>query len=184
VKHLVELHGGNVRAESEGLGRGATFVVTLPVDAGPDGRMPSPPTPERGTTRATPLASLKILVVDDEHDAREVLRLLLTMRGARVVSCHDVDSAIATLDTERFDLILSDISMPGKDGYELIGEVRGRAAERGGRTPAIAVTAFARSEDRARALRAGFQGHVAKPVDIEELALLIRPLVERSTIGP
>jgi CheY-like chemotaxis protein len=180
VKHLVELHGGRILAQSAGLGRGATFVVELPITVASTGvNRPSlePAAPTMVSDKA--LAGMRILAVDDEPDSRDVLKMLLTMRGAEVVACGDVDTALAAIELERFDMILSDIGMPEKDGYELIRAVRGRTDDQGGRTPAIAITAFARAEDRTRILRAGFHGHVPKPIDIEELVAVIGSLVRR-----
>ncbi len=177
VKHLVQLHGGTVVAESEGVGSGATFVIALPVAAVTP--VPPAPAPKREPQIDELLRGMKILAVDDEPDTREIVQMLLAARGADVVSCESVDTALAALDAQRFDVIVSDVSMPEKDGYALIRALRARPAESGGRTPAVALTAFARADERTRVFRSGFQSHVAKPVDIEELVAVIASLVHR-----
>jgi PAS domain S-box-containing protein len=174
VKQLVEMHGGTVRAESEGVGHGATFTVTLPV---------APPCWHGAEALAAARASLRgvrVLVVDDEEDTRELVQRLLAECQAEVVA---VESAPAALDAvERFhpDVLLSDIGMPQQDGYQLVRTLRERDAEHGGRTPAAALTAFARPEDRDRALRAGYQMHVAKPVEANELIAVVADLAGRA----
>ncbi|MDT5262715.1 MAG: hypothetical protein QOC61_1719, partial [Acidobacteriota bacterium] len=163
VRHLVELHGGTVEAESEGEGQGATFVVHLPImpvyqkdnpaeRVHPSARdtLPSYDCPER-------LEGLKVLVVDDEVDTREVFRVGISRCGAEVLTAASAQEALEAIERERPDLLISDIGMPGEDGYELIKKVRALPAGRGGKIPAIALTAYARTEDRLRALRAGYQ---------------------------
>ncbi len=185
VKQLVELHGGQVSATSVGGGQGATFVVSLPL-------APSKPTPDvadprqrvaAGTTKASDrgptLDRLKVLVVDDDRDARDILRYMLEECGASVVTAENADEALIALRVERPDLLLSDIGMPGVDGYELMRRVRQLGPEEGGRVPAVAVSAFARSEDRRRALMAGYQMHMAKPVEPSELRAVCASLAER-----
>jgi CheY-like chemotaxis protein len=127
---------------------------------------------------------LKILVVDDEPDARELVESLLTNVHATVVTAGSVDEALASIATERFDLIVSDIGMPVRDGYQLIRAVRSLPEAAGGRTPAIALTAFARSEDRTRALIAGYQVHLSKPMEPRELVVTIASLLGRMTTAP
>jgi signal transduction histidine kinase/ActR/RegA family two-component response regulator len=181
VKQLVELHGGNIRAESLGEGQGATFVVALPLRAV---RGFDEPTREHPTTRkATPvpkgaalLTGLTILVVDDEADARELLRVVLQDAAAEVEVASDADEALKLLSQRKFSALVSDIGMPGRDGYELIRELRVRPAAEGGRTPAIALTAFARSEDRTRAMLAGYQVHLSKPIEPRELVATLKSL--------
>ena len=176
VRHLVEMHGGTVRADSPGVGLGATFIVRLPFAAAPEdvpGSEP-PAAPPRAETAApapaavsgTELAGLRVLVVDDEPDARNLLRRLLQDGGAAAVTtAASAADALGLMDERPFDVLVSDIGMPGQDGYELLRQIRARPPERGGRIPAVALTAFARAEDRTRAAAAGFQVHVAKPVD-------------------
>jgi PAS domain S-box-containing protein len=186
VRHLVELHGGTVRADSPGEGAGATFTVSLPVApvyrreaaegrAHPAARdaLPAHECPER-------LDGLRLLVVDDEPDARELLAVGLGQCGAEVVTAASARAAVEALTQERFDVLVSDIGMPGEDGYELIRRLRALPAESGGRTPAVALTAYARTEDRLRAMRAGFEMHVSKPVELTELVVVIANLVRRS----
>ncbi|MEO8202622.1 MAG: ATP-binding protein [Betaproteobacteria bacterium] len=180
VKQLVELHGGTVHVQSEGEGRGTTFSVHLPVTVVHRGR----PGDERlhpGRTRARPapdfrpvdLSGVKVLVVDDEADARELIRRVLVDCAAEVFTAGDAAEALALVEKEKPDVLVSDIGMPGTDGYELLRRIRALGPSRGGAVPAIALTAFARSEDRTRALRAGFQVHVSKPVEPPELVATV-----------
>jgi signal transduction histidine kinase/CheY-like chemotaxis protein len=169
VLHLVDLHGGTVDAESEGLGRGATFTVRLPV-AVPRALSTASPLYAAGEMAyASELEGLHVLAVDDEEDAREVLRTLLEGSGMRVTTAASTNEALAALIAERPDMLVSDIAMPGQDGFALIAQVRALPSEEGGRTPAVALTAFARAEERTRILRAGFNSHVPKPLEAAEL---------------
>jgi len=178
VRHIVQLHGGEVRAKSNGEGRGATFVVELPIlsdradvaDAGP----------ARAESTAAPalaaLRGLKVLVVDDEADARELLGMILEQAGAEVALAGSAHEAIEVFGRFRPDVLVSDIGMPGDDGYSLIRRIR--ALEDGGRAvPAVALTAFARAEDRSQALGSGFQAHLAKPIEPGELTEVIAGLI-------
>ena len=182
VKQLVELHGGTVRAASSGEQQGATFVVALPLSAIRMDDANDPPG-SRGRPAAWPvevaLEGGKVLVVDDELDARELVRTVLVTAKAEVVTAASVDEALAMLGAARPDVIVSDIGMPERDGYQLMRAVRRLPAEAGGKTPAVAMTAFARSEDRMRAMLAGFQVHVAKPIEPYELIVIIASLVGR-----
>jgi PAS domain S-box-containing protein len=163
VRHLVHLHGGTVVAYSAGAGTGALFRVTLPrVAAAEPSRSPDHSLPTEAQLHA--LHRARILVVDDEADARELLARILRERNADVLIAGSANEALAIVLAERPDLIVSDIGMPGKDGLELIQDVRALAGA-AGRTPAIALTAFARPEDREMALRSGFQCHLGKPID-------------------
>ncbi|MBY0232241.1 MAG: response regulator [Gemmataceae bacterium] len=166
VRHLVELHGGTVSAESDGEGRGAAFRVLLPVAAVAPAQAEAPPVP-LGEIRG-----LRVLVVDDEADAREMVSFVLAGAGAEVRTCAGAEEALACLDGFAPDVLVSDIGMPGQDGYALLRQVR----ERGSLVPAVALTAFARAEDRMRALAAGFQMHAAKPIDPAALAHAVRAL--------
>jgi PAS domain S-box-containing protein len=179
VKSLVELHGGSVMVKSAGEGQGTTVSVHLPLavihrnaDSGPRRH---PNTPNVGPTSfvAANLAGLSVLVVDDQSDARELIRRLLEECGADVLTAGAADEALALVEARKPDVLVSDIGMPGCDGFDLIKRVRALGPDRGGRVPAIALTAFARSEDRTRALRAGFVVHVAKPVDPSELVATV-----------
>jgi signal transduction histidine kinase len=184
VRHLVELHGGTVAVESAGEGQGSTFTVGLPIRAGLE-----PALAERRSagaeTKPGPvdspdlLSGLHVLVMDDEEDTRELLTTALEHCGARVTAVASVPAALEALDLARPDVLVSDIGVPGEDGYSLIRKVRARAAERGGNVPAAALTAYARSEDRIRALSAGFQTHLAKPFDPAELVATIAALAGR-----
>ncbi|HET9024517.1 MAG TPA: ATP-binding protein, partial [Burkholderiaceae bacterium] len=163
VKNLVDLHGGTVTGESAGPGTGSLFRVTLPrLVAVETAALPARPLPAEAQLHA--LSEARILVVDDEADARELLARILRERQATVLLAASADEALAVVRDERPDLIVSDIGMPGKDGLEFIQDVRTLAGP-AGRTPAIALTAFARSEDQEMALRSGFQRHLGKPID-------------------
>lgn len=183
VKSLVELHGGTVEATSGGLQEGSTFTVALPVapiaqaedSSSGTGVHPS----AEGTTVSEDcerLDGVKILVVDDEPDARELIQRVLEDCGAEVRLAASADSALTTYHEWRPDVLLTDIGMPHEDGYSLIQRVRSLTAEDGGNVPAAALTAFARPEDRKRALRAGFQIHLAKPIDPTELVTVAASL--------
>ena len=172
VRHLVELHGGTVNAESPGEGKGATFTVSLPVQArveseelgsAQSGRR------EPAAPRSTTLAGLRVLVVDDEADARELVALVLEHAGAEVKVAASAEEALESIAAQQPDVLVSDLAMPRIDGYDLIQRVRGLTPERGGRIPAVALTAYARAEDARRVFLAGFQVHVPKPVEAEAL---------------
>jgi CheY-like chemotaxis protein len=181
VKHLVELHGGSVSAASDGRGRGSTFTVRLPVAPASAASEPvSALEPSRDfAEHPRSLRGLKVLVVDDEDDAREVLRALLEHCDAQVLAAESTSEAMTLLEHERPDILVSDIGVPGEDGYSFIGRVRALRPDQGGRIPAVALTAYASSEDRTRALARGFNQHVTKPVDASELTVVIKNLVER-----
>ena len=178
ARHLVELHGGSIRAESEGEGRGATFVVRLPVavKSGVRTHVPSPVDPAGATMAAAPeLASLHVLVVDDDGETRQLLHALLTGRGARVSAASDPDEAERLFRRERPDIVVSDIDLGhAQDGYGLLRRLR--AIDADARLPAIALTARARASDRLSAIAAGFQVHLPKPVDPAELVHTIANL--------
>jgi CheY-like chemotaxis protein len=178
VRHLIESHGGEVRAHSDGAGSGSVFTVTLPVMTttehlkDPDRRHPKAPdgTPRSALPR---LDGVAVLVVDDEPDSNEMVRTLLSSCGAEVRVAASSAQALEIFDRWRPSVLVSDIGMPGEDGYVLIRKLRERTAARGGDTPAIALTAYARVEDRVKVLTAGFQMHVIKPVDPAELAAAV-----------
>lgn len=180
VKQLVELHGGSVKADSAGPDQGATFIVCLPVRAIRDrGTTLEHPTSVRYTAPSSPeisLAGFTVVVVDDEPDARELVRSVLVEAKAEVFTASCAEDGIELVRTHRPDVIVSDIGMPDKDGYQFMREVRGLASTEGGRVPAIALTAFARSEDRTRAMLAGYQVHVSKPIEPQELVATIKSL--------
>jgi len=184
VKSLVELHGGTVLATSGGLGEGATFTVALPVapiaqdEASPSGPRVHPSAEWKTVAEedCERLDGVRILVVDDEPDARELIQRVLEDCGAEVRIAASADAALTTYHEWRPDVLLTDIGMPHEDGYSLIQRVRSLTAEHGGNVPAAALTAFARPEDRKRALRAGFQIHLAKPIDPTELVTVAASL--------
>ena len=183
VRHLVELHGGAVHAESAGLGQGATFTVTLPVtDERPAGEAEAAGIAARAweSGRLPALNGVRVLVVDDEGDARELMRAILAQCGAEVTAAATAQSALAALEQTPFDVLVSDIAMPEDDGYDLIRNVRALEAERGGRIPALALTAYARVEDRAAAISAGYQQHAAKPIEPAQLATAVAILAGRT----
>ena len=185
VRHLVELHGGNVQAVSEGEGKGATFTVILPITAiyqvdTTVGRVHPAAKDLLPTAACTDrLDNLKILVVDDERDTRELLKEGLEYCGARVMLAASAAEALESLQKDLPDVLISDIGMPIEDGYELIRQVRKLGKENGGRVPAIALTAYTRVEDRMHALRAGYHMHVPKPVELAELVAVAASVVRR-----
>jgi CheY-like chemotaxis protein/anti-sigma regulatory factor (Ser/Thr protein kinase) len=183
VRHLVELHGGEVHAHSDGPGKGAAFVVKLPVT------IAKPPKPHESHPAigagyqlggGHALQGLRILAVEDDADSLELLRTILTSQGAEVTTAISANDAVDCLGRQLPDLIISDIEMPGGDGYALIRAVRG-ARDGAWRTlPVVALTAYSRVEDRIRLLSAGFSMHVSKPADPAELAAIILSLTRRS----
>ncbi|HEX4337613.1 MAG TPA: ATP-binding protein [Polyangiaceae bacterium] len=185
VKQLVSAHGGTVRAESEGEGKGATFTVTLPARAAiaaiarvPRTTMASEPAPVPGS--AARLDGLRVLVVDDEVDALELVAGVLREYGADVHCSNSAIEAVDAFTRVRPDVLVSDIGMPMMDGYSLIKKIRALTPEDGGRTPALALTAYARAEDAQRAFAAGYQMHVTKPVEPAQLATVVANLGGRS----
>ena len=183
VRHLVELHGGTVQAESAGPGHGATFTVTLPLtderprpEADPAGIVAAAP----GSGRLPRLDGVRTLVVDDEADARELVRAILAQCGAEVTVAVSAGAAVEALERASFDVLVSDIVMPEEDGYALIRRVRARGTDRGGAIPALALTAYGRIEDRAAAIAAGFQQHAVKPIEPAELAAVVATLAGRA----
>jgi PAS domain S-box-containing protein len=181
AKHLAEMHGGTIEAKSAGLGHGATFVVKLPLvpvhSREDDGHRESQRSEQNIKLELT---GIKVLVVDDEPDSAEVVKRILERNGATVRTADCVDSGVEVFEGFEPHVLVSDIGMPEHDGYELITRIR--ALPRGRRTAAVALTALARSEDRARSLRAGFQMHIAKPVEAIELTAAVLNLASLS--GP
>jgi len=179
VKHLVELHGGHVDARSDGPDRGSTFRVQLPIRAV---QVEAPEQPRRQTARPEPgvltaapsLDGLRVLVVDDEEDARDLLTHVLEHFGAHALAASSATEALAAIAAQEFDVLLSDLGMPHQDGYQLIRTLREREA--GGHLPAIALSAYATVEDAERALKAGFDRHIAKPVDAARLVAQVASL--------
>ena len=182
TRHIVELHGGTIEAHSEGEGRGATFIVTLPVSPirtetiGPFRRSSTPPPLAEHPKE---LQGLSVLVVDDEADTRELLTEVLQQLGSSVLTAASAEEGLAVLDhASPARACVSDLGMPGMDGFAFIEAVRKRPSGKGGRTVALALTAYANPDDRRRALRAGFQMHLAKPVEPAEFVAVMANLAQ------
>ncbi len=184
VRQLVELHGGTVRAESDGEGKGSTFTVSLPFVSfkrGP-GRAVRGPFDAAGqeAIHCPPsLQGLRVLAVDDEADTREMIRAVLEHCKMEVITAGSASEALEAIVQSRPDVLLSDLGMPGEDGYTLIAKVRALPAERCGQIPAAALTAYVRAEDRVKVLRSGFQLHVSKPLEPNELVAVVANLAGR-----
>jgi CheY-like chemotaxis protein/two-component sensor histidine kinase len=189
VKHLIELHGGTISVDSEGPGKGSTFAVRLPLKIARD-------VPVVARERKTPdvqriavprgdecpeLDGVKVLVVDDEPDARALVKRLLENCRATVLTASNATDALDLVRRDRPDVLVSDIGMPGLDGFALIRQLRSLGHNEGGTTPAIAMTAYARSEDRIRAIQQGFQIHIAKPIEPAELVAMVASLAGTTT---
>ena len=166
VRHVTEAHGGTVMATSLGDGHGATFTVMLPIKALRPRGSATQPAQRRQELR---LAAARALVVDDEADARDLMRALLESRGAEVVTVGSADEAMRAIQQRPFDVMFCDIAMPVQDGYTLIRAIRQLPADVGGNLPAVAVTAYAGPREREAAIEAGYDWHLAKPIDLEEL---------------
>jgi CheY-like chemotaxis protein len=186
VRQLVELHGGSVRAKSPGPGQGSTFVVALPLsvtheDDGEINRShPKAPSPESiDPCDHIDLRGVRVLIVDDEPDSRHLVTRILQTCHADVTAAASFDEALQAIQDRPPHVLISDLGMPDHDGFELIRAVRALPAARGGSVPAAALSAFARSEDRRRAMMAGFQTHVAKPVEPAELIAVVASLSGR-----
>jgi signal transduction histidine kinase/PAS domain-containing protein/ActR/RegA family two-component response regulator len=186
VKQLVELHGGTVHATSSGEGQGATFIVQLPIPV-LTRNIANEPRRDRQQAKVLPgefkpldLSGIKVLVVDDEADARDLIKRVLSECDAEVITAGTAAGALRLVESDKPHVLVSDIGMPDVDGYELLRRVRALDDGAGVRLPAIALTAFARSEDRTRALRAGFLVHVAKPVEPSELIATVASVVGRA----
>lgn len=179
VKQLVELHGGRIRAESPGEDQGSTFTVELPLAKTPRieaHRISDFSTTATGHAASSDLTGIKVLAVDDEADTRILLKRILEDAQANVLTAVSAEEALRLLNDQPPDILLSDIGMPGKDGYELVREMRAS----GNRTPAIAITAFARLEDRVQAVHAGYQAHVSKPIEPNELIAAVAAFAKRT----
>jgi len=184
VKNLVELHGGNVRAKSPGLNKGSTFAIVLPmvmvnVEADPKRQHPRAVMEELVEERLD-LHGVRVLAVDDEADARHLIKRILSSCGAQVETADSGAASLRFLRKRKPHVLIMDVGMPNEDGYEAIRKVRQLRSEEGGKVPAIALTAFARSEDRRRAILNGFQMHIAKPVEPSELIAMVASLAGRT----
>jgi CheY-like chemotaxis protein len=185
VRHIVAAHGGAVSAQSEGEGRGASFTITLPRDAlrrsrsGESDRPSPPPVVVDHGLPIGRLSNIAILVVEDDEDARDLLVTVLTQQGAKVAQAGNATEALQTVAQSTPDVLLSDIGLPGEDGYELIRAIRSRGHS-ADTLPAIALTAYSRREDQRLALQAGFQAHVAKPV---EPAILVAAVADAALMA-
>jgi CheY-like chemotaxis protein len=182
VRQLVELHGGSVHADSEGEGRGATFTVTLP--AATDAEVVSVPPLEQGAEAMLDgpdvLADTRVLLAEDVPDVRDALADVLGRHGAQVTAVGSSHEAMDAVVQSPPDVLVCDVEIPGESGYALIRKVRALPAERGGRTPAVALSALSRAEDRVSSLEAGFQVHLAKPVSPAELVAAVASLAGRT----
>jgi signal transduction histidine kinase len=182
VRHMVELHGGSVGVHSEGEGKGATFTVSLPVrPAAAENAASLDDTMDKARVWETQglLTGVRVLVVEDEDDTRELLATALEQCGAEVASASSAAEALASFDRLPPDVLVSDLAMPDEDGFSLIRKVRSREAGQGGDVPAAALTAYARTEDRVRALTSGFQKHLPKPIDPSDLIAAVAALAGR-----
>ena len=181
VKHIVELHAGTVVAESAGEGQGATFTVSLPIMAvrTQNGEETSEDVNSALLSESVSLRGLKVLVVDDEADTRDMLTRLLQERGAEVCTAASGIVALSLVQDCKPDMLIADIGMADMDGYEMMRRIRALPTVAGGGTPAVALTAFSRAEDRTRALLAGFQAHLIKPVESSELIATVAMLTRR-----
>jgi len=179
VRHLVELHGGTVSAHSDGVNQGATFCATFPLIADHAETVTLSHSGEMSSFEFRSLDGLRVLLVDDEAEARQIISTVITRTGAEVKACTSASEALAKLVEWKPDVILSDIAMPDEDGYSFIGKVRSLPREKGGDTPAAALTAYARDIDRRQALDAGYQMHIAKPIGAGQLITMIARLAGR-----
>jgi CheY-like chemotaxis protein len=181
VRNLVELHGGTMEVDSQGEGMGATFTVRLPLRA----ELAEDPLDQTGISKprswSVPdrLTGVRVMIVEDEDDTRELLVTALEQCGAEVVAFATVSEALDSFERRAPDVLLSDLGVPGEDGYSLIRKVRARPSSLGGDVPAAALTAYVRAEDRRQALAAGFQAHLPKPIDPSDLVATVARLAGR-----
>ena len=183
VRYVIEMHGGSISASSPGIGQGATFAIRIPAASAQraehetDRRHESQlRQPVEGKEERLKLLGLRLLVVEDDPDTLDLLSFVFEENGAHVIAAGSVNDALNALDRSRPDVLVSDLAMPEKDGYDLIMQVRSRSSDKGGNIPAVALSAYTRAEDRSRALAAGFQVHVSKPVDPKRLVAVVASL--------
>jgi len=181
VRHLVELHGGTVSAQSDGLSKGASFFATFPLIAERAEPVAVSQAGELTSTDSQSLGGLRVLLVDDEAEAREIISTVITRTGGEVKTCKSASEGLSKLVEWKPDVILSDIAMPDEDGYSFIQQVRTLPRDKGGETPAAALTAYARDVDRRQALAAGYQMHIAKPISASQLITMIARLAGRES---
>jgi len=181
VRHLVELHGGTVSAQSDGVNKGATFSATFPLLADRTEPITVSHSGEMSALEFRSLDGLRVLLVDDEPEAREIISTVITRTGAEITACTTAREALAKLLEWKPDVILSDIAMPDEDGYSFIGKVRSLPRDKGGEIPAAALTAYARDVDRRQALAAGYQMHIAKPIGASQLVNIVARLAGRDS---
>lgn len=186
VRHLVELHGGKVSAESEGENRGATFTISLPVSAQQEQLSAVNQDSTRRFQESENTDSLKglhLLLVEDDEDSREMLKIMFEQYDMKIAAVASAAEALEAIRQIQPDVLISDVGLPGVDGYELIRKIRLLSPEQGGTVPAVALTGYASLQDRARALDSGYQEHLSKPVDIDRLLELVKGLVMREKIA-
>jgi len=182
ARHLIELHGGTIAVTSDGEGHGATFVIRLPAGLKKEETKSSAEQRASTFSIARQLEAVRVLLVDDEPDNLELLTLLFKRAGATVATASSARDALNVLQRADIEVLVSDIQMPDADGYELIRKVRALMTEQRKQLTAVALTAHASSEDRKRALQAGYQAHIPKPVEPEDLIQLIADLVRKDPI--
>lgn len=183
VRHLVEMHGGAVRAESAGENCGAAFTVTLPVSvsAAEDEKIMNNPAKKNEDAKSAD--GIRLLLVEDDEDSREMLKVMFEQNGIEIIGVASAAEALETLQIEKPDVLISDIGLPGVDGYQLIRQVRELSPEQGGKTPAVALTGYVSLQDQNRAIDGGYQEHLPKPVDIDKLLELVKKLVNHKHGG-
>ncbi|MBI4500467.1 MAG: response regulator, partial [Gemmatimonadetes bacterium] len=185
VKQLVEAHEGTVRAQSDGEGQGATFIVRLPIVPVSEPELGSGPSPPASASGVAPvsLRGITALVVDDDESSREMIAVILEQHGAQVLTAASAPEAIELLQVARFDVLLADVAMPDEDGYALIRKVRASEQTAIASLPAAALTSLARAEDRRQALQTGFQLHLTKPIDARSLVDAVASLASSQQAG-
>jgi CheY-like chemotaxis protein len=181
VRYLVELHGGTCEAESEGLGRGATFTVTLPLQPASPTAEPCGEPPNVASQPAARLDGVRVLLVDDEPDAIDLAATILRAHGAEVLAAASTEEALRIFEQHRPAVVVSDLGMPGRDGFDLLRSIRSLPEAAGAYVPALALSAYARPEERETAIRAGFDEHVAKPFGSADLVAAVSRIAAASS---